>query len=83
MKCGRFNIPSCGTVKTGQAGLRKIYTVWTKIMDKEGSLVWVYVHAQDHNVWNIYKGRLFHLETVIVYNFSPLFWAQSGFDMFL
>lgn len=28
-------IPSCGTVKTGQAGLTKIYTVWMKIMDKE------------------------------------------------
>lgn len=27
--------------------------------------------------------EVFHLETVIVYNLSTLFWAQSGFDMFL
>lgn len=60
-------IPSCGTVTTGQTVLRKIYTVWMKIMDKERSRVWVYIHAQDHKVWNIYKGR--HLEPVIVYNY--------------
>lgn len=50
-------IPSCcGTDGTGQAWLREIYTVWMKIMDKV-CRVWVYVHAQDHDVWNIYKGR--------------------------
>lgn len=66
-------IPSCGTVK---AGFRKIYTVWMKKMrlcSCTGSQRLEHLGRRSADV--------FHLEAVIVYTFSHLFWAQSG--MFL
>lgn len=66
-------IPSCGTVK---AGFRTIYTVWMKMMrlcSCTGSQRLEHLGRRSADV--------FHLEAVIVYNFSHLFWAQSG--MFL
>jgi len=50
-------IPSCGTVKTGQTWLRKIYTVWMKIMDKVSKFGYMFM------VWIIMSGTFTKAET--------------------
>ncbi len=84
MKCGRLKYPPVEQLRRGRQDSQRYTQCGWRLWIRKVSRVRVYVHAQDHNVWNIYKDtEVFHLETVIVYNFSPLFWAQSGFDMFL
>lgn len=66
--------PSC--VKTEQLALRMIYTAWIKMMHLRPS-----TGSQGLGHLQRQNPAVFHLEAVIVYNFSHLFWAQSG--MFL
>lgn len=63
-------IPSCGTVK---AGFRTIWMKMMRLCSCTGSQRLEHLGRRSADV--------FHLEAVIVYNFSHLFWAQSG--MFL
>lgn len=75
-------IPSYGTVETGQAGLTKVHTVWMKIMDKERFGYMVMFRITTSGTFTKADTEVFHLETVIVYNFSPYFGHRVALTCF-